>query len=105
MNPEDHENYQKMLELWFLFCLIWSIGASVDEDSRKKMDTFIRELEGQFPAKVRLKCHVVVFLPSLLVCNEKKQVVFEAIMSVCYVYYVKKSVCSHCKHFVLFCLL
>ena len=48
----DDDSYQRMLELWFLFCLIWSIGASVDEDSRKKMDTFIRELEGQFPAKV-----------------------------------------------------
>lgn len=42
-----------MIELWFLFSLIWSIGATVDEDSRKKMDNFLRELEGQFPSKVR----------------------------------------------------
>ena len=41
-----------MIELWFLFSLIWSVCASVDEDSRKKMDNFLRELEGQFPAKV-----------------------------------------------------
>ena len=41
-----------MIELWFLFSLIWSICASVDEDSRKKMDNFLREIEGQFPAKV-----------------------------------------------------
>ncbi|XP_048588102.1 dynein axonemal heavy chain 2 isoform X2 [Nematostella vectensis] len=45
------ESYARMLELWFLFCLIWSVCASVDEDSRKKMDNFLRELEGQFPAK------------------------------------------------------
>ena len=25
----------------------------MDEDSRKKMDNFLRELEGQFPSKVR----------------------------------------------------
>ena len=43
-----------MIELWFLFSLIWSICASVDEDSRKKMDNFLREIEGQFPAKVML---------------------------------------------------
>ena len=44
-----------MIELWFLFSLIWSICASVDEDSRKKMDNFLREIEGQFPAKVNKK--------------------------------------------------
>ena len=52
VNPDDEDNYHRMLELWFLFCLIWSLGASVDEDSRKKMDNFIREIEGQFPSKV-----------------------------------------------------
>lgn len=40
-----------MLELWFLFCSIWSLGAGVNEDGRKKMDNYIRELEGQFPPK------------------------------------------------------
>ena len=25
----------------------------MDEDSRRKMDTFIREIEGQFPSKVQ----------------------------------------------------
>jgi dynein heavy chain len=37
-----------MLELWFLFCLIWSLGAGVDEE---KMDNFILEMEGRFPSK------------------------------------------------------
>jgi len=47
-NPDD---YSRMMELWFLFSLIWSICASVDEESRRKMDNFLREIEGQFPAK------------------------------------------------------
>jgi len=50
-----------MLELWFLFSMIWSVCAGVDEAGRKKMDTFIREMEGQFPAKV-CRSHVDVGL-------------------------------------------
>ena len=53
VSKSDANNYGRMMELWFLFSLIWSICASVDEESRKKMDNFLRELEGQFPAKVR----------------------------------------------------
>ena len=52
MNTSDTENLGKMVELWFVFSLIWSICASVDEDGRKKMDNFLREMEGSFPAKV-----------------------------------------------------
>ena len=52
VDRNDPENYERMMELWFLFCLIWSVGAGVDEAGRKKMDSFIREMEGQFPAKV-----------------------------------------------------
>lgn len=51
VHPHE-DSYSRMIELWFLFSLIWSICASVDEDSRKKMDNFLREIEGQFPAKV-----------------------------------------------------
>lgn len=62
VDPDNEETFEHMLELWFLFCLIWSVGASVDSDSRKKMDNFIRECQGQFPAKVcvwawLLLCH------------------------------------------------
>lgn len=51
VNSSDKENFELMLELWFLFCTIWSLGGGVDEDGRKKMDNFIREMEGQFPSK------------------------------------------------------
>lgn len=42
--------------MWFLFCMIWSVCAGMDEAGRKKMDTFVREMEGQFPAKVSCNC-------------------------------------------------
>ena len=40
-----------MVNLWFMFSLIWSIGASVDEPGRKALDTYLREQEGSFPNK------------------------------------------------------
>uniref|UniRef100_A0A8P4KIS1 Dynein axonemal heavy chain 2 n=1 Tax=Dicentrarchus labrax TaxID=13489 RepID=A0A8P4KIS1_DICLA len=51
VNTSDKENLGRMVELWFIFSLIWSICASVDEDGRKKMDNFLREIEGTFPIK------------------------------------------------------
>ncbi|KAL5251273.1 hypothetical protein ACHWQZ_G016836 [Mnemiopsis leidyi] len=51
VNPKDEENHQKMVELWFLFSMIWSVCCTVTGESRKIMDNFIRELEGQFPSK------------------------------------------------------
>lgn len=52
VNPSDTDSLGRMVELWFIFSLIWSICASVDEDGRKRMDNFLREMEGTFPAKV-----------------------------------------------------
>ena len=52
VNTSDTEHFERMVELWFIFSLIWSICASVDEDGRKKMDNFLREIEGTFPIKV-----------------------------------------------------
>ncbi|XP_044040597.1 dynein axonemal heavy chain 2-like isoform X2 [Siniperca chuatsi] len=51
VHSSDTENLGRMVELWFIFSLIWSICASVDEDGRKKMDNFLREMEGTFPIK------------------------------------------------------
>ncbi|XP_053575482.1 dynein axonemal heavy chain 2 [Bombina bombina] len=51
VNPSDSENYNRMIELWFVFSLIWSVCASVDEDGRRKIDNFLREIEGSFPNK------------------------------------------------------
>lgn len=53
VNPADSENYVTMVELTFVFSMIWSVCASVDEEGRKKIDSYLREIEGSFPNKVR----------------------------------------------------
>lgn len=61
INVADGDSLARMVELWFIFCMVWSICGSVDEDGRKKIDNYIREIEAHFPNKVlfvyrRLKC-------------------------------------------------
>lgn len=51
VNPEESDSYARMIELWFLYSMIWSLGGSVTDESRKKFDMFLREIEGQFPSK------------------------------------------------------
>jgi hypothetical protein len=34
---------ERLIEPWYLFSLVWSVGATVDGDSRKKFDVFLRE--------------------------------------------------------------
>jgi dynein heavy chain len=36
----------RLIEMCFVFCLIWSIGGSVDDEGRKKIDIIFRETEG-----------------------------------------------------------
>lgn len=36
-------------EKWFVFCLIWSVMAAVDEKGRRLLDIFLRDIEPQFP--------------------------------------------------------
>ncbi|XP_069857588.1 dynein axonemal heavy chain 2 isoform X5 [Dipodomys merriami] len=51
VNPADSDNYSSMVELTFVFSMIWSVCGSVDEDGRKKIDSYLREIEGSFPNK------------------------------------------------------
>ncbi|XP_078389870.1 dynein axonemal heavy chain 2 [Cetorhinus maximus] len=51
VNPADPDNYMHMIGMVFMFSLIWSVCAAVDEDGRKKMDNFLREMDGSFPSK------------------------------------------------------
>lgn len=51
VDPADADNFPKMIELWFLFSMIWSICCSVDEEGRKKIDAYLREIDGSFPNK------------------------------------------------------
>ncbi|XP_059574595.1 dynein axonemal heavy chain 2 isoform X3 [Alligator mississippiensis] len=51
VNPADVESYGAVLEMYFLFSMIWSVCAAVDEEGRKRIDAYIREMEGSFPNK------------------------------------------------------
>uniref|UniRef100_A0A670KJQ6 Dynein axonemal heavy chain 2 n=1 Tax=Podarcis muralis TaxID=64176 RepID=A0A670KJQ6_PODMU len=51
LNPADSENYSTVVEMYFIFSMIWSLCAAVDEEGRKKIDIFLREIEGSFPNK------------------------------------------------------
>lgn len=52
VNLSDTANLDEIVGLWFVFSLIWSICASVDENGRKLMNNFLREKEDTFPVKV-----------------------------------------------------
>lgn len=47
----DIGELEVMTKLWFVFSLIWSICATVDEQGRLKIDNYIREMESLFPLK------------------------------------------------------
>ena len=32
-----------LIEPWFLFALVWTVGATCDGDSRKKFDRYLRD--------------------------------------------------------------
>ncbi|CDS41066.1 dynein heavy chain [Echinococcus multilocularis] len=47
----DLDLYTRLIEMLFQFCTIWSVCCVVDEDGRKKVDSYIREIDGSFPNK------------------------------------------------------
>eukprot|EP00736_Rhodelphis_marinus_P013382 Rmarinus@m.14828 len=51
VSTADPDSYLRMMEHWFAFSMIWSVCAAADEDSRKKLDMYIREIDAQFPTK------------------------------------------------------
>ncbi|XP_031338901.1 dynein heavy chain 2, axonemal-like isoform X2 [Photinus pyralis] len=65
VDPKNEDTFEEIAKLWFMFCLVWSVCATVNEDGRRKLDAYIREKEGIFPLKdtvyeyfvdVRKKC-------------------------------------------------
>eukprot|EP00898_Chlorokybus_atmophyticus_P005400 jgi/Chlat1/5861/Chrsp4S06373 len=48
--PMEAEQAVAMTEMFFLFSLVWSLGGALDEESRRRFDLFIRDLDPRFPA-------------------------------------------------------
>jgi len=46
---ENRTDFLFYIEKWFVFCLIWSVGATVDESSRREIDNILRDIEPMFP--------------------------------------------------------
>ena len=43
LTPPFTQLLPQLIEPWFIFALIWSVGATCDGSGRKKFDTFLRE--------------------------------------------------------------
>ena len=43
------DNYISLLEKWFIFCMVWSFGGTLDEIGRKTFDSVMRDIESFFP--------------------------------------------------------
>lgn len=46
---EDNDAWRILVEKLFVYCLIWSVGATVEERSRKDIDYILRDIESIFP--------------------------------------------------------
>lgn len=46
---KNDDAYWLLLEKWFVFSLVWSVGATVDEQGRDAIDTCVRDIESGFP--------------------------------------------------------
>jgi len=44
--------YDKVVERWFTFACVWSLGAAVDEAGRRRFNDCLREIEPLFPQSV-----------------------------------------------------
>jgi dynein heavy chain len=51
LDPKDDDTYLDMVQKFFVFSLIWSVGATIEEEGRNKMDMLFREFDPQFPSK------------------------------------------------------
>lgn len=49
VQEEDEEAYRLLVEKIFVFCLIWSVGATVTEATRGRIDDILRDIESIFP--------------------------------------------------------
>ena len=45
----SREDFLFYVERWFVFAMIWSVGVTVDESSRRELDVIVRDIEPMFP--------------------------------------------------------
>ena len=50
-----------MIEPWFLFSLIWSVGATCDNDGRKKFSDWLRENMASMKIKLQMPKEGLVY--------------------------------------------
>ena len=48
----------ELIEPWFLFSFVWTLGNTTDNDGRKKFDKWLREKIKE--SKVRGSCHTFI---------------------------------------------
>ncbi|CCW65070.1 unnamed protein product [Phytomonas sp. EM1] len=44
------ENYLPQLRMAAMFCLVWAVGGPLTVQSRRKLDSFVREMDASFPS-------------------------------------------------------
>jgi dynein heavy chain len=48
-NDKKDDIYWSLLEKWFTFALVWTVGATVNEEGRNMIDYHMRDIESMFP--------------------------------------------------------
>ncbi|CAF1941259.1 unnamed protein product [Rotaria magnacalcarata] len=59
--PEAMERVGELIEPWFIFSLIWSVGASCDNDSRRKFSEWLKKKFEHNPLKLAIPDEGVVY--------------------------------------------
>ncbi len=59
LTEDDEETYKQILEKLFCYCLVWSIGGTVEESSRREIDYVLRDIESIFPSSNTIYEHYI----------------------------------------------
>jgi len=66
--PTDQlRRVSELIEPWFCFSLVWSVGATCDNDSRIKFDRWMRDAMQRANVSQRSMCSTLLLLLLLLV--------------------------------------
>jgi dynein heavy chain len=48
---DQADAFARMVELWFAFAVVWTIGSQFSAEGRVEFDVFLRDLDGRFPSQ------------------------------------------------------